>query len=181
MASGRDVWVHTLHCMDAFARERIGEDWEDLVVGFAVLCHDLGKPLTTHIAEDGGSARPCMNQEAKNQLALLSRMTNQVDLIEQVVPLVKRHLTPRIFYKDQASEGAIRRLAQKVKRIDRTCSGCRSRYCRPPTKKGCFPEGPWLLARAEELKVKDSEPHPIVLGRHLIDRDSIPEPALGPF
>ncbi|MEK9634699.1 MAG: polynucleotide adenylyltransferase, partial [Opitutae bacterium] len=39
-----DVWTHTLHCMDAFAQNRTGEDWEDLVVGFAVLCHDLGKP-----------------------------------------------------------------------------------------------------------------------------------------
>ena len=37
-----DVWVHILHCMDAFARHSIGDDWEDLVVGFGVLCHDLG-------------------------------------------------------------------------------------------------------------------------------------------
>ena len=28
------------------------------VVGFAVLCHDLGKPLTTHIAEDGRIRSP---------------------------------------------------------------------------------------------------------------------------
>ena len=43
-----DVWVHTLHCMDAFARENESdEDWEDLVVGFGVLCHDLGKLVTT--------------------------------------------------------------------------------------------------------------------------------------
>ena len=32
-----DVWTHTLHCMDAFAQNRTGEDWEDLVVGFAFL------------------------------------------------------------------------------------------------------------------------------------------------
>ena len=110
-----DVWVHTLHCMDAFARERIGEDWEDLVVGFAVLCHDLGKPLTTHIAEDGRIRSPMHEPRGEEPTrSFLSRMTNQVDLIEQVVPLVKRHLTPRIFYKDQAGEGAIRRLAQKL-------------------------------------------------------------------
>ena len=47
-----DVWTHTLHCMDAFATERAGNEWEDLVVGFAVLCHDLGKPSTTRF-EDG--------------------------------------------------------------------------------------------------------------------------------
>ena len=43
------------------------------------------------------------------------------------------------------------------------------------------PEGPWLLARAEELKVKDSEPHPIVLGRHLIDRGLHPGASFGPI
>jgi tRNA nucleotidyltransferase (CCA-adding enzyme) len=42
-----DVWTHTLHCMDAFARERLGDREEDLIVGFAVLCHDMGKPATT--------------------------------------------------------------------------------------------------------------------------------------
>ena len=42
-----DVWTHTLHCMDAFAAEKVDHPWEDLVVGMAVLCHDLGKPDTT--------------------------------------------------------------------------------------------------------------------------------------
>jgi len=42
-----DVWVHTLHCLNAFAQMRTGDDWEDLVVGFAVLCHDLGKAVTS--------------------------------------------------------------------------------------------------------------------------------------
>jgi len=42
-----DVFIHTGHCLNAFARHRIGDAWEDLVVGFAVLCHDLGKPQVT--------------------------------------------------------------------------------------------------------------------------------------
>ena len=42
-----DVWTHTLQCMDAYSNEKTGDEWEDLVVGFAVLCHDLGKPGTT--------------------------------------------------------------------------------------------------------------------------------------
>ncbi len=48
-----DVWVHSLHCMDAFASERTGDDREDLIVGLAVLCHDLGKPATTVTEDDG--------------------------------------------------------------------------------------------------------------------------------
>ena len=65
-----DAWVHTLHCLDAFAKERIGEDWEDLVVGFAVLCHDLGKPLTTKIGKDGRITFPLHEPKGETLPAL---------------------------------------------------------------------------------------------------------------
>jgi tRNA nucleotidyltransferase (CCA-adding enzyme) len=177
-----DVWVHTLHCLDAFAKERIGEDWEDLVVGFAVLCHDLGKPRTTKIAEDGRIRSPMHEPEGEAPTrSFLSRLTNQVDLHEEVVPLVRRHLTPRVFYKDQASDGAIRRLAAKVKRIDRLVRVAAADIAGRPPRKDDFPEGPWLLKRAEELKVRDSEPQPIIMGRHLIERGLQPGPPFTPI
>ncbi len=177
-----DVWVHTLHCMDAFARERIGHDWEDLVVGFAVLCHDLGKPLTTVLGEDGRIRSPLHEPKGEAPTrSFLSRLTNQVDLHEQVVPLVRRHLTPRTFYKDQASDGAIRRLASKVKRIDRLVRVAAADIAGRPPRQDEFPEGPWLLQRAEELKIKDSEPKPILLGRHLIERGMKPGAEFGPL
>ena len=177
-----DVWVHTLHCMDAFAQERVGDDWEDLVVGLAVLCHDLGKPLTTNIGKDGRIRSPM--HEAKGEeptRSFRSRLTTQVDLHEQVVPLVRRHLSPRTFYKDQAGDGAIRRLANKVKRIDRLVRVAAADIAGRPPRKDEFPEGPWLLQRAEELKVKDSAPQPIILGRHLIEHGLRPGPAFGPI
>ena len=177
-----DVWVHTLHCLDAFARERTGDGWEDLVVGFGVLCHDLGKPLTTHVAEDGRIRSPMHEPKGeKPTRSFLSRLTNQVDLHEEVVPLVRRHLTPRIFYQDQAGDGAIRRLARKVKRIDRLVRVASADIAGRPPRQDDFPEGPWLLKRAEELKVKDSEPKPIILGRHLIERGLQPGPEFGPI
>ena len=177
-----DVWVHTLHCMDAFARERIGEDWEDLVVGFAVLCHDLGKPLTTKIGEDGRIRSPLHEPKGEAPARLfLSRMTNQGELHEQVVPLVRRHLSPRTFYKDKASDGAIRRLANKVKRIDRLVRVASADIAGRPPRQDDFPEGPWLLKRAEELKVKDSKPKQIILGRHLIEHGLQPGPLFGPI
>ena len=177
-----DVWVHTLHCLDAFARERTGDGWEDLVVGFGVLCHDLGKPLTTHVAEDGRIRSPMHEPKGENPTrSFLSRLSNQVDLHEEVVPLVRRHLTPRIFYQDQAGDGAIRRLARKVKRIDRLVRVASADIAGRPPRQDDFPEGPWLLKRAEELKVKDSEPKPIILGRHLIERGLQPGPEFGPI
>ena len=177
-----DVWTHTLHCMDAFASERINEEWEDLVVGFAVLCHDLGKPITTKIGEDGRIRSPLHEPKGEGPTrSFLSRMTNQQDLHEQVVPLVRRHLTPRTFYKDEASDGAIRRLANKVKRIDRLVRVASADIKGRPPRNDEFPEGPWLIKRAEELKVKDSEPKPIILGRHLIERGLKPSPEFSPI
>ena len=177
-----DVWVHTLHCMDAFARERIGEEWEDLVVGFGILCHDFGKPLTTKIGDDGRIRSPLHEPKGEAPTrSFLLRMTNQVDLQEQVVPLVRRHLTPRTFYKDKASDGAVRRLANKVKRIDRLVRVASADIKGRPPREDDFPEGPWLIKRAEELEVKDSEPKPIILGRHLIDRGLKPGPAFSPI
>ena len=177
-----DVWVHTLHCMDAFAQERVGNDWEDLVVGFAVLCHDMGKPLTTRIDKNGRIRSPMHEPKGEAPTrSFLSRLTNQVDLHDQVVPLVRRHLTPRTFYKDKASDGAIRRLANKVKRIDRLVRVAAADIAGRPPRQDEFPEGPWLLRRAEELKVKDSEPQPLVLGRHLIEQGLEPGPGFGPI
>jgi len=172
-----DVWTHTLHCLDAFAKKRMGEEWEDLVVGLAVLCHDIGKPLTTKIGEDGRirspKHEPLGEEPTRN---FLSRMTNQNDLIEQVVPLVRRHLAPRTFYNDQASDGAIRRLARQVIRIDRLVRVADADISGRPPREDTFPEGPWLLKRSEELKVKDSAPQSIIMGRHLIERGLTPSP-----
>jgi tRNA nucleotidyltransferase (CCA-adding enzyme) len=103
-------------------------------------------------------------------------MTNQNDLIEQVVPLVRRHLAPRTFYNDQASDGAIRRLARQVIRIDRLVRVADADISGRPPREDTFPEGPWLLKRSEELKVQDSAPQPIIMGRHLIERGLTPSP-----
>ena len=168
--------------MDAFAKKRTDDEWEDLVVGLAVLCHDLGKPSTTHRAEDGRLRSPKHEPEGEEPTrAFLARLTNQTDLIEQVVPLVRRHLAPRVFHNDKAGDGAIRRLARQVKRIDRLVRVAEADLAGRPPRKDEFPEGPWLLEKAEELKVRDSEPKPIVLGRHLVERGMEPGPSFGPL
>tara|TARA_B110000003_G_scaffold229311_1_gene231104 strand:+ start:4804 stop:6243 length:1440 start_codon:yes stop_codon:yes gene_type:complete len=177
-----DVWTHTLHCLDAFASSRIGVEWEDLVVGLAVLCHDLGKPSTTYRAEDGRIRSPMHEPKGEQPTrSFLSRLTNQVDLHDEIIPLVRRHLTPRTFYKDKASDGAIRRLAHQVKRIDRLVRVAAADLAGRPPRQDDFPEGPWLLKKAEELKVKDSEPKPIMQGRHLIKKGLSPGPEFTPI
>ncbi|NLL83627.1 MAG: HD domain-containing protein [Lentisphaerae bacterium] len=163
-----DVWIHTLHSMDAFAAHRCGDEWEDLIVGLAVLCHDLGKPATTCF--ERGRIRSAGHEEAGADptRSFLSRMTNQKELIDQVVALVTHHLRPQMLHEAQSSDSAIRRLANKV-RIDRLVRVSRADMMgRPPIIVDHDPAGEWLLQRAQALQVEANAAKPLVLGRHLL-------------
>lgn len=165
-----DVYVHTAHCMDAFAKERIGDEREDLIVGFAVLCHDFGKPLTTKKDADGSIHSYGHDaQGVAPARRFLERITKEKNLIEAVLPLVARHMAILDLWRNNAGDGAIRRLAAKVVRIDRLVRvDSADRKGRPPIPPEPSPQGDWILKRAEELSIKDSAPKPLLLGRDLI-------------
>ena len=177
-----DVWIHTLHALDAFVAERTGDDREDLVVGLAVLCHDLGKPLTS-VREAGGSRIRSPQHESAGEAptrSFLARLTDQRDLVDAVVPLVREHLKPQFLYDAQASDAAVRRLARRVGRIDRLVRVARAdSRGRPPRESGEFPAGDWLLERARALAVETRRPEPLLLGRDLLDLGAEPGPELG--
>ncbi|MBN1403575.1 MAG: HD domain-containing protein [Opitutales bacterium] len=163
-----DVWTHTLHCLDAYAAMRTGDEEEDLTVGLAVLCHDLGKPATT-FTDDAGRIRAPGHDQAgvAPTLSLLARMTRQKQLIEDVVSLVKEHMQAAALYKEQAGRNAIRRLATRV-RIDRLVRVTRADMRGTPPR--VHDEAPcdWLLEQAKALQLEREAPKPIILGRHLI-------------
>ena len=168
-----DVWNHTLCCLDAFAVERdrlaVGAD-EDLVVGLAVLCHDFGKPACTSYDPVKKRIRSLGHDEegVEPTLSFLRRLTKEERLLKEVPPLVRLHMRPFAMWRDKSSDGAIRRLAAKVVRIDRLLRVAAADDAgRPP-----FPSEPeplkWLAEQAERLRVADSAPKPIVQGRDLI-------------
>ena len=168
-----DVWNHTLCCLDAFARERdVRRETkdEDLVIGLAVLCHDFGKPACTSYDPVKKRIRSLGHDEegVEPTLTFLNRLTNEERLLKEVPPLVRLHMRPFAMWRDKSSDGAIRRLAAKVVRIDRLIRVAAADDAgRPP-----FPSEPepleWLAAQAERLRVADSAPKPIVQGRDLI-------------
>lgn len=176
-----NVWIHTLHCLNAFAKHRTGDPWEDLVVALAVLCHDFGKPATT-LRKDGRIRSPG-HAKAGVQIArsFLHRLTDHKQLVEEVLPLVHDHMTPLEFHHNGAGDSAVRRLAQRVRRIDRLVRvATADKGGRPPLPwKTPIPEGQWLLERAEELAIKDRAPKPILQGRHLLKQGHQPGPPLG--
>ncbi|MBW2716541.1 MAG: HD domain-containing protein [Deltaproteobacteria bacterium] len=176
-----DVWIHTLHCMDVFASERIGIEREDLIVGLAVLCHDLGKPATTEREEDGRiTARKHEVVGVDLTRQFLGRLTSEEKLIEEIVPLVACHLAPIRLFGSDVGDAAIRRLARQVGRIDRLVRVSRAdQRGRPPLVVDSFEAGEWLLEHARELCVDAQPPKPLLMGRHLIELGLEPGPRFG--
>ena len=177
-----DVWVHTGHVMDVFAERRIGDEWEDLVVGLACLCHDLGKPATT--AWIDGRWRSPGHEEAglEPTRSFLARLTNQHRLADEVLPLVAEHLKPDQLYQQGAGAAAVRRLARRVGRLDRLLRVAGAdRDGRPPSPRDDFPAARWLMGLATQLEVMDTPPQPLVLGRHLVSLGLQPGPAFKPL
>ena len=175
-----DVWVHTLHCLDWFAAERTELPEDDVIVGFAVLCHDVGKPATTERLPGRITSRGHEPAGEAPTRRFLARLNNQEDLTDEVVSLVRCHLRPQALYDQQASDNAVRRLARQVSRIDRLVRVARADHAgRPPKPFDGFPAGQWLLARARALQIESQPPIRIVMGRHLVDMGVRPGPEMG--
>ena len=179
-----DVWTHTLMVMDeARARNADLARGPLAAVMLAAVCHDLGKPATT-VVVDGRVRSP--NHEAEGvapAARVLDRLTVQsldgYDVRGQVLGLVAEHLRPSAFFKarDTVSDGAFRRLAQRVDlellaRFARAdCHG----------RAGTFDCSAmdWFLDRARALGVEHRPPAPILMGRHLIEMGVAPGPRMG--
>jgi tRNA nucleotidyltransferase (CCA-adding enzyme) len=179
-----DVWIHTLMVVDE-ARARI-DDLERpgrIAIMLGAVCHDFGKPATTALID--GRIRSLGHEEAgvAPATALLDRFNihsvDGVDVRRQVLGFVAHHLKPGAWYKaqEQVSDGAFRRLAQKVdlEWLARLAQAdCRGR------------SGPfdcsamdWFLARARQLGVEHRPPAPLLLGRHLLPLGLEPGPRMG--
>jgi tRNA nucleotidyltransferase (CCA-adding enzyme) len=181
-----NVWIHTLMVIDK-ARELnadvAGDRARMATIMLGAVCHDLGKPATTAVI-DGRIKSP--NHEAMGvepATRILDRLNvNSIDGFDvrrQVLGLVTEHLRPMAFSKsrDTVTDGAFRRLAQKVDlellvRFARAdCHG----------RAGAFDCSgiEWFFDRAKSLGVEHKPPAPILLGRHLIDLGVAPGPRMG--
>jgi tRNA nucleotidyltransferase (CCA-adding enzyme) len=179
-----DCWVHTLMVIDeARARNADLDHAQFAAIMLGAMCHDLGKPPTTAIID--GRIRSLGHEEAGVEPAtrLLDRLNvhtlDGFDVRTQVLGMVAHHLKPGAFYKvrDEITDGAFRRLAQKVDlellaRIARAdCNGRGGGF-------DCSAMD-WFIARARALGVEHRPPPPILMGRHLLEMAVEPGPAMG--
>lgn len=174
-----DVFSHIRHCMDAFAARRIGDDTEDLVLGFATLLHDLGKATTT-VYRDGDWRSPEHEPAGvEPATAFMRRLTNETVLIDDVNALVLNHMAAKLFYKEAdggtSMDRAIRRLSTRV-RLDRLARITAIDQAGRPPLPPDDPSVPWLLERAAALDVKSRQPIRLLQGRDLIALGLTPGP-----
>jgi tRNA nucleotidyltransferase (CCA-adding enzyme) len=174
-----DVYIHTMMSLDKMAEFDIEDDRERLILMLAVLCHDFGKPISTHSVDGKIKAIGHEHTGLKPCETFLRYFTDEEALISDILPLVEHHLKPSIFYKDQSSDASIRRLSTKVS-IERLIYVAKADFLGRTTKSaqsGIYEAGEWLSKKSEELKVLNSQPKALLLGRDLIKYGLTPSPA----
>jgi len=180
-----DVFVHTGHCCDALTGLA---EWQALPASarggymFAVLTHDIAKPLVTHRVVRDGRERIVSpgHEEAGGPLAdaFLERIHAPRAVREHVGPLVTNHLA----HLQTTTDRAVRRLARRLD--PETIQGLAlvmtaDHFGRPPLPKVVPDSVTRLVAMAEALALTDAAPKPILMGRHLVAHGFRPGPNLG--
>ena len=165
-----DVWVHTSMVVDEAARlakERGLQGQDKVVLLFAALCHDLGKPLTTVELNDGKIVCPKHGEAGvEPSMVFLNRIGAPKWLKKAVAPLVKEHV---VHFTSKLTDESVCCLADRLQpmhiclwEVLTEADACGRRPA-PPER----PALAWLK-RAELLQVARSPAAPIVTGKLLL-------------
>lgn len=176
-----DVFNHTCYAVDQAVgiaeRDQLSED-DRLVLVFAALCHDFGKPTTTETHEDG-RITSYGHDEAGVEPAnsFLMSIGAPVWLVESVEPLVREHMA----HINACTPRTVRRLAQRLapSNIKEWARLVLVDTCARPPLIGRNAGQPFVEI-AKTLDVLSNKPEMIVHGRDVIAAGlGVPGPALG--
>src|SRR6266850_2364970 len=180
-----DVFVHTAHCCDALvnlAEWQQADEETRIVLSFAILTHDFGKPESTHQAVQDGEMRIISpgHEEAGVPLAesFLARFRAPNAIIERVLPLVRAHMS----HLQEVTDRSVRRLSKRLEpeNINHLCVVMTAdAFGRPPRPQKVPRVVQALQAKAAELKVESDAPKPILQGRDLVKLGMKPGPQMG--
>jgi len=164
-----NVWIHTLMTLDEMVKIKTGNEKRDVMLFLSLLCHDLGKPFCTKEINGHITSYSHENLGIEPTLSLLAKWTDEKKLIEEVCSMVKYHLLPFAFFKQNPSLKAIKRLAIKVN-IENLClvclADCLGRDIKDKEK--CPQAIHYLLEEAKKLDIHNEPLKPLVQGRDLL-------------
>ncbi len=178
-----DVWTHTLLVTDEAAaiaeRDGLAKD-ERVVLIFAALCHDLGKPSTTETIDGRIRSRGHCDTVEIFQ-AFLARIGAPFGTVERVIALCRYHLT-HVDFKDSLRH--VRRLSvslaaagETLEMLGRLVEADHSG--RPPLPKKMPLNMTAMLEVAHSLNLQNKGTEPFLLGRHLLELGVSPGPQMG--
>jgi tRNA nucleotidyltransferase (CCA-adding enzyme) len=183
-----DVWQHTCHCLDALAGL---EPWQKLdaqgryTTMLGVLCHDLGKPLSTKREFHKGLGRKAWVSPGHDRAGegpakdLMQQIGVPKAIADQAAALTVYHME----HLRVMSDAQIRRLAVNVSPSSLRMLGLiteADHSGRPPLPKQQPEAMVKILDRAEKMGCLDRPPEPVLGGRHIAQWSSLePGPAYG--
>jgi tRNA nucleotidyltransferase (CCA-adding enzyme) len=168
-----DVFTHTCHCCDALVKLPSWAEADEesrIVLSLGILTHDFGKAVTTEKAMRDGRERTISpgHEEAGAPLAesFCERIGVHRAITDRVLPLVRNHMAHMMTVTDRS----VRRLSKRLEpeSIEHLFILMTADASGRPPKPVCLPQPVLdLRAKAEELKVQERAPTPIIMGRHL--------------
>ena len=107
-----DVFIHTNMALDEATKviKRFPDEKDKTIIMLATLCHDLGKPATTN--KETGQAIGHEDAGVDVAKKLLDKLTNDKEIVDTVLSLVKHHLKPGQLHRDRdtVKDSVFRRL-----------------------------------------------------------------------
>lgn len=182
-----DVYEHSKQAMDAAANCDYQNDDEKLTMVLAALCHDVGKVVATQHVD--GRIRS-LGHDVKGvpiAAAFLDRVINTQKIKDTILKLVRFHMIPVAFVKNNAKAPAYKRLAKKLAPETNIQELTRLAYCdksgRNPDRQAPFEICPEelieaFLEQAKKYGVDQIFEPPVLMGKDLLDKVK-PGPELG--
>jgi tRNA nucleotidyltransferase (CCA-adding enzyme) len=169
-----------VHQAAKLAKERDFGRSETVVVVLAALLHDVGKPLTTELCDDG-KIRSRNHHVVGVDIAreFLKSIRAPQDVVRKVLPLVEQHM--RHIFCNQVGRRTAMRLANDLHpaTIRQWAIVVEADHsARPPLPRGMPESAIQIVQWAEKLELEEAKPKEILMGRHLLD-EMEPGPAMG--
>lgn len=182
-----DVYEHSKQAMDAAVNFEYQSNEDKLTMVLAALCHDVGKVVATQHVD--GRIRSLGHDVKGVPIAatFLDRVTNIQTVKDTILKLVRYHMIPVAFVKNNAKAPAYKRLAKKLAPQTNIQELTRLAYCdksgRNPDRQAPFEVCPEelieaFLEQAKKYGVDKTFEPPVLMGKDLLAHVN-PGPELG--